>query len=312
MDLTLSETADFLKNRDHYLILTHTRPDGDTLGSAAALCSALQRLGKQAHLYWNPGVTRKYFPFVGDYMGEDSYQTVVSVDVAGENLFPDGFKGQVDLAIDHHPSNSRFAGLTLLDSEKASCGEIILALIGILLGGPTQEEADLLYIAVSTDTGCFRYANTSGDTFRAAAALLDAGANASGLTKLFFRTCSPARLTLEGLIFSSMRVIDGGVINIAFITNEMLRQSGATEDDMDDIAALAGRTEGNEVAVTVRETKDGNSKISMRSGEKVNVSAICARFGGGGHAMAAGCTMDCPPEEAADQLLPILQEALRS
>ncbi len=79
---------------------------------------------------------------------------------------------------------------------------------------------------------------------------------------------------------------------------------------MDDVAALAGRTEGNEAAATIREQRDGKSHISLRTGERVNASQICDQFGGGGHAMAAGCDMDCPPDEAADRLLPLLREAL--
>ncbi len=310
MEIRPDEAAEYLRSHDDYLILTHTRPDGDTLGSAAALCSALRRLGKKAYLYRNRGVTKRFMPYVGPWMEDGSEGTVISVDIAGENLFPDGFKGEVELAIDHHPSNSRFAARTLLEPERAACGEIVLDLIKRLAGGVNKAEADLLYIALSTDTGCFRYANTGADTFRAAAELMDAGADAAAISLIFFRTSSRARLKLEGMVFSSLRTYEDGKVSFAIITRSMMDEAGATENDADDLPSLASRLEGSEVSVTVRETADGKSKVSLRSGDRVNSSQICAHFGGGGHARAAGCTIDCPPDRSAGMLLPLIREAL--
>ncbi|MGM9521229.1 MAG: bifunctional oligoribonuclease/PAP phosphatase NrnA [Oscillospiraceae bacterium] len=310
--ITLNETADILRAHDSFLLLTHIRPDGDTIGSAAALASALRRLGKTACLYNNTGITEKFIPFSSPFTAPDGYKHsfVVSVDIADTGLFPAGWKDSVDLAIDHHPSNSGFASKTCLMPDRAACGEIVLELIKLLNGAPSQEEADLLYIAVSTDTGCFQYANTNADTFRAVTELLEAGADNPALNKRFFRTFSKARLTLEGYIYSSMRSYMDNRINIAVVTRDMISRAGATEDDMDDLASLAGRVAGNEVSVTIKETADGHSKVSLRSGAKVNSSKICAKFGGGGHAMAAGCEIPCPPDKAEAELLPLIIEAL--
>lgn len=308
--MTAQECSQLLLSKNNILIITHTNPDGDTLCSAAALCSALRRAGKRANLFRNPAVTTKYMPHVEKYFAPKSFRSkyIVSVDVATEKMFAEGFDGAIDLCIDHHPTNSHYAKKELVCPDKAACGEIVLAVIKELCGGITQEEADLLYIAVTTDTGCFQYLNTNAATFRAAAELLEYGADTGMVNVKFFRKASRARLKLEGMIYSTMGFYRDGKISVAIITKEMLRQAGAGEEDCDDLAGLAGRAEGASVNITIRERDNGSSKVSVRTGRDVSSSDICAVFGGGGHAMAAGCTIDCPPEKARDMLLAVIDE----
>lgn len=302
--------TEFLKKEDKYLILSHKNPDGDTMGSCAALCSALRRIGKTAYLYPNPDVIMKLRPYVEHFYAHDGFlpSCVISVDVATEGLFAAGFEGKVELCIDHHPTNSRYAKKLLLKAEKASCGEIVLELVKTLCGDITKEEADLLYIAVSTDTGCFMYANTRPDTHRAAAKLMECGADCMTLNQIFFRKKSAARLRLEGMVLSTMNFYRDGRIAVVKITQDMLKKAGATEDDLDDIAGLAGMAEKSIVNITIREKADGSSKVSLRSGKEVNSSKICAVFGGGGHDMAAGCTISSGPEKAEKMLLEVINE----
>ena len=308
--MTAQECSQLLLSKNNILIITHTNPDGDTLCSAAALCSALRRAGKRANLFRNPAVTTTYMPHVEKYFAPKSFKSkyIVSVDVATEKMFAEGFDGAIDLCIDHHPTNSHYAKKELVCPDKAACGEIVLAVIKEMCGGITQEEADLLYIAVTTDTGCFQYLNTNAATFRAAAELLEYGADTGMVNVKFFRKASRARLKLEGMIYSTMGFYRDGKISVAIITNEMLRQAGAGEEDCDDLAGLAGRAEGASVNITIRERDNGSSKVSVRTGRDVSSSDICAVFGGGGHAMAAGCTIDCPPEKARDMLLAVIDE----
>lgn len=308
--MTAQECSQLLLSKNNILIITHTNPDGDTLCSAAALCSALRRAGKRANLCRNPAVTTKYMPHVEKYFAPKSFKSkyIVSVDVATEKMFAEGFDGAIDLCIDHHPTNSHYAKKELVCPDKAACGEIVLAVIKEMCGGITQEEADLLYIAVTTDTGCFQYLNTNAATFRAAAELLEYGADTGMVNVKFFRKASRARLKLEGMIYSTMGFYRDGKISVAIITKEMLRQAGAGEEDCDDLAGLAGRAEGASVNITIRERDNGSSKVSVRTGRDVSSSDICAVFGGGGHAMAAGCTIDCPPEKARDMLLAVIDE----
>ena len=172
------ECVSLLMGQDNILVLSHIRPDGDTLGSGAALCSALRRAGKTAYIYENPEITDRYLPYVRPWFAPSGFvpDYTVAVDIAEPGLFPLGYAGTVRLCIDHHPSNARYAADLLLRDRKSACGEIVLELIKLLHGAPDRAEATLLYIAISTDTGCFQYSNTNSDTLRAAAETLDAGA----------------------------------------------------------------------------------------------------------------------------------------
>lgn len=305
-----NEFAKALLGRDRFLILTHKNPDGDTVGSACALCSALRRKGKTAWLYPNPQIEKKLVSYAEPLFAPEGYEPgcIVSVDIATEGLFPLGFEGAVELCVDHHPTNSHFAKNELIKPERSACGEIVLDLIKTLCGKPNKAEATLLYIALTTDTGCFQYSNVNARSFSAASELLRYGADNRMVSLVFFRKVSAARLKLEGLIYSSMEYYRDGKLTVATVTNEMLKKAGATEDDCSDLAGLPGRGENSVVSVTIKETEDGKSKISVRSNPEVSSSAICAVFGGGGHDMAAGCTISSPPDKAKEMLLAVIDE----
>ena len=305
-----SETAKLFLAKDNFLLLTHKNPDGDTLGSAAALCSALRRAGKTAYLFPNAEMTEKYREFAEPFHAPRGFipSFTVAVDIAAEGLLPPLFSGKVDFCIDHHPSNTHYTANSLIAPSKASCGEVVLQLIKALNGDVSAEEANLLYVAVSTDCGCFVYSNTNADTLRAAAELLDLGADNSRLNIKLFRKVSAARMKIEGLIYSGMEFYRDGKISLATITQQMLRDTGATEEDLDDISGLAGRAESALLCITVREQPNGECRISLRSSPEVDCCEICAVFGGGGHAMAAGCTIQSPPEKAKRMLLDVIDE----
>ena len=169
--LTVQETAARLRDFDNVLILTHVRPDGDTVGCAAALCAALRTLGKTAYLLPNPGLTDTTAPVAAPYLAPEGFtpDKVVSTDIATVGLFPDNalpWKDRVDLAMDHHPSFEYFAKENIVRPEAAACGELVYDILREL-GPITPEIALPLYVAVSTDTGCFQYANTTAEIGRA-------------------------------------------------------------------------------------------------------------------------------------------------
>ena len=313
-EVSVKGAANLLSLNNNFIILTHKRPDGDTLGCGAALCSALRRAGKRAYLLRNGGATEKFVPFIERFYTRRGFQItneyVVTVDVASSNMLGDRLQLNVDLAIDHHESNSRFANNLLLDASASACGEIILKVIKELCGSVTKEEADLLYIALSTDTGCFQYGNTNAASFRAAAELCELNADVAKLNQLFFRTFSRGRIALEGAIMSSLRSYADGRITMAVITHKMVEEAGASDDDMEDLASLPGKVAGTLVSVMVKENDRGFSKLSLRSTGEVNVSEICAKFGGGGHAMASGCELDLVPDEAAEVIRAAIEEKL--
>ncbi|MDR2531018.1 MAG: DHH family phosphoesterase [Oscillospiraceae bacterium] len=297
--LTLNETADFLRERDGFLILTHRAPDGDTLGSAAALCNALRELGKSADLLVNAQTTAMYLADVEQYFSNANPDacTLIAVDSANASLlqyeYGDVMKhAPVALAIDHHPSHAEFADRTLLDPVKSSCGEIVLELIHALNAPLSCESAKLLYIAVSTDTGCFRYKNTTESTLLAAAELIRAGAPNGALNHRLFMVKRMSRLRLEAMMLATLELYIGGELAVATITRGMMRESGADVYDLEDVATVAGSPEGVEMSVTLREQQDGGTKVSVRTVNFGNANALCAYLGGGGHGMAAGATVE--------------------
>ena len=294
--MTYTEAAELLRRQDNILILTHRRPDGDTIGCAVGLCAALRELGKTAWLLPNADATALFTPYLEGYLAPDGFSPafVVSVDIAGRGLFPENarcwLEKGVDLAVDHHGSNEGFGKENCVDPGRAACGELIYDIIR--QWGPVSPAAALpLYLAVSTDTGCFVYSNTTPDTHRVAAALMDTGIDYRSVNKRHFRTKSFKRLRLESMITEGMDLFDNGTIAIAAVTLDMMKALDAHEEDAEDIAAFAGQIEGVETAVTIRELRPGECKLSVRTSAGLNASAVCALLGGGGHAAAAGCSV---------------------
>ena len=272
--MTTAEAARLLLGWDELLLLTHVRPDGDTVGSAAALCQALRDRGKTAYLLPNPELTATYAPYAAPYAA------------------PEGFvpRHVVSVAIDHHPSQEFFARETCLEAESAACGEIVYNII-TLMTPLTPEIALPLYVAVSTDTGCFVYSNTTARTHRIAAALMDCGIDVAPVNKALFRTKSRTRLAMEAWMAEWAEYYDHDRVVVMQIPLSLCLDYKATEADVEELSSLAALVEGADCGVTLRELKDGRVKISLRTGPRVNATEVCALLGGGGHAAAAGATL---------------------
>ena len=233
------------------------------------------------------------------------------MDIAARGLFTKSgqpwLERGIDLAIDHHPSQEFFAKETCLDAGRAACGEIIYDILNEL-GQVNGETAVPLYVAVSTDTGCFQYSNTTADTHRVAAALMDTGIDVFPLNKRHFRTKTWARLQVERLIVERMHRYEDGKVAVAPVSLALMDEAGATEEDMEDIAAFLGQIEGVETSVTIRELEDGACKLSVRTSGGLNATRVCALLGGGGHAAAAGCTVDGTLEQAESAILDAIRQ----
>ena len=313
--LTSAQTADWLRERDDFLILTHRRPDGDTLGSAAALCSGLRAVGKRAYLLENPETTERYLEYVHDYLAPAEFtpRTVISADTADTEILQKNagsYAARVDLSIDHHASYTGYAAYSLLDASRASCGEVVYEVLMALSGAISAAATTPLYVALSTDTGCFCYANVTADTLTVAGDLIRAGAKHREVNKKLFRTKSRGRVALDGALLSGLRFSHGDQVAVAVLTLGLMARTGVTEDDLDDIANIPGSVEGVRVGIVVRELDKGSCKVSVRTMPGVDANEICQKFGGGGHPMAAGCTVDVGPEETAAALVKAAGEAL--
>ena len=305
--LTRSETADFLQENDNFCILTHKRPDGDTIGSSAALCRILRSLGKTAHILVNKEVTPKYAwlheGLTKETAGEND--TIVTVDVASPNMLPpeyEQFLGRVQLRIDHHGSATSFTDCELVDPKAGACAEIIYDLMLALEAEMDEGIADALYVATSTDTGCFRFANTTEHTFLTAAACAKGGARVFQLNQVLFETNSLARLKIQSWIVENMKIFGEGKLAVVAIPKTVEDAIGVTEDDMDNITSFPRTIEGICMAATLRQTKDGRTKISVRAVPGWDATVIAGKFGGGGHKGAAGASTDMPIMEAAAQI----------
>ena len=313
--MTTAEAAARLAAMDQVLILTHVRPDGDTIGSAAALCCGLRALGKTAYLLPNPELTATYAPYAAPYLAEADFVPayVVSVDIAALSLLPENarpYQDRIALAIDHHPSQEFFARETCLEADSAACGEIVYDILRQLTP-LTPEMALPLYVAISTDTGCFVYSNTTPDTHRIAAALMATGFDAPWVNKRHFRTKSYKRLQVESRLVREMELEQEGTLVFAYVTLALIDDLAATEEDLEDISSFIGQLEGVSNAVTIRQLAPEECKISLRTdGKTLNASAVCAHFGGGGHPAAAGCTIQGSLEEVRDQIVRAIEDVL--
>ena len=296
MKMDIQKTAEYLKEHDNYLILNHRRPDGDAHGSAAGLCRGLRAAGKTAYILQNPDTTEKYVKYVKEMWAPEGFvpDTVVTVDTAScQMLQTNGmvYENKIDLSVDHHPSNTGYAENDCIDSTCAACGEIVYDLLTELNGSVDVATAEVLYIAVSTDTGCFAFANTTANTFRVAWKLGEAGLAYRELNREMFRTKTRNRFVLESQVMSGIEFYYGGRVAITTITAKMMSETGCTENDMDDIAAIPGSVEGVECGITMRELSDERDcKISVRTSPRVDANALCRGLGGGGHMMAAGAS----------------------
>lgn len=314
MIIDLIAAVEFLKNNDDFLILTHAHPDGDTLGCGLALCEALTSLGKKAVVRCGDSVPSKY-GYMGSVCTDDvESENIIAVDVADAKLlgkaFEERFGGRVKLCIDHHGSNRLYADMTLLDPSAAAACEIILDVIYALGAEVTKSIANCIFTGLSTDTGCFRYSNVTPRTFRMAADMIEKGAEHSRINTIMFETKTKTYVALERLALESMTMYLDGRCAFITITQDMFRESGSDESEVDAIAAIPRQIEGVQVGVTMREKTDGTFKVSMRSHEGVDVSAICAMMGGGGHPRAAGCTVDGDAETARELVISCITEYL--
>ncbi len=311
--LTRNETARFLLERDNFTILSHRRPDGDTIGSSAALCLGLRQLGKRAHVLFNDEVSCRFQWLHKDLTKEsvEEGDCVVSVDVASPGMLPKDFEhllGSIALRIDHHGSATSFTDAELVEAGSASCAELVWDVLEEMGVQMDKAIAEAVYVGVSTDTGCFRYANTTGHTFATAALCAQAGARVYELNQELFETNTLGRLRMQAWIVDNMKLLRGGEMAIIAIPKEVENRIGVTEDDMDNISSFPRTVAGVKMAATLRQTDEGGTKMSVRAVPGCDATAVTVKFGGGGHKGAAGASFKLPLAEAAKAVEAVMLE----
>jgi phosphoesterase RecJ-like protein len=309
--LNRAEAAGFLLVNDNFCILTHRRPDGDTVGSAAALCLGLRKLGKQAWVLKNEEISDRFGWLVEGLTKEavEEHDIVVSVDVASPGMLPKSFAPLAEtcrLRIDHHGSATSFTPEELVDADSASCAELVCDVLAILGVEMDKNIAEAVYVGMSTDTGCFRFANTTAHSFTVAAVCAKAGADIYGLNQQLFETNSLPKLRMHAWMIENMKLLDDGKLAIVAIPRAVEELLRVTDDDMDNISSYPRTVAGVRMAATLRQTKDGETKISVRAIPGYDAAAVCAHFGGGGHKGAAGATVNMPLHDAASAVAQIM------
>jgi len=303
--MTIEEAAAFLRTVDDVGVLTHRNPDGDCLGSASALCKVLRALNKRAVMLCSDPVGTNFSRFLAEPNGDFLIKTYVSVDVAAPDLLgsyrPLADEGKIALCIDHHPSNTGYAERTVVEPKAAATAELIFRLTEALSVPINKSIATALYIGIITDTGCFQFSNTTPETHRIAARLMEAGAPAEQLSRVFFGTKTRGRLALEAAALSKLCYFQNGRVAVMTVTEQMRQAAAVSDSELDGLSALPRQIEGVEIGILLRE-KQGEWRVSVRTNETADASAVCAAFGGGGHIRAAGCTVKGEYESVLKQL----------
>lgn len=312
--ITLESAAKTLLSKDKILILTHRSPDGDTIGSGYALAMALRKLGKNVKVDCTDPFPEKYSYFT-DKLEKLEFDEafVVSVDIADTKLLGEklsNYADKIDLCIDHHGSNTKFAKEYYVEASAAAAAQVIAKLIRLMNVEFDKDIANAIYTGITTDTGCFRYTNVTAETHRIAADMIDCGAESGMINRLMFETKSRSRLEIERRVMDSMQFYLDGKCAIAYATIDMMKESGAVDSDMEGVASLPRQIEGVMAGITLREKNNGKFKVSVRTTDELDASAICANFGGGGHKAAAGCMITGTLNEAIEQIVAVVRQAL--
>lgn len=314
--LTLDQVCDRILAARRPIILSHARPDGDTVGTAAALCHLFALLGRPAA--WqcaDPLPRRLAFLFDGLSLAtpeQNAGGTVIAVDVASPaQLGSLAGVHTVSLMIDHHEIGEAFAPSYIVPTA-AAAGEILYTIAARMVERgdiPTLPPAlaGTIYAAISSDTGCFKYANVTPKTHQVAAALLSLGIAADKINHLLYDNRSAGQLAAEKIALSHLTTRHGG--RIAAVCLSLADRAGLAEEDFETAVDIARSMAGVEIAVAIRELEGGQCKVSLRATE-ADVAAVAQSFGGGGHLRAAGCTVRGEPEDALSVLLPSLIAAL--
>jgi phosphoesterase RecJ-like protein len=314
----LSQIISELWQSNTILISVHKSPDGDALGSQLALMHALEKLGKTVTVHNLDPVPEIYRYLPGSariktgrlVAGKYDAFVVLDSEPSRTGLFDGKYPADRLINIDHHITNPLMWELVWLDPEAAATGEMVYKLITGLRVTIDRDIALCLYTAIFTDTGSFRYTNTTPSSMRIAAELIEAGANPWFVTENVYESYAYRRLKLLGSVLTGMERSEDGRIAWVVVTNELYRQTGATAEDTDNFINFVRSVKGVEVAVLFRQTAESQYKISMRSKGRVDLSGLARSLGGGGHKNAAGSVLDGTLEEVRTRVISEIEKVI--
>lgn len=303
---SLREIATELKKDEPILITCHIMPDGDSIGSLLGLGLPMLSSGYNVTMFSADDVPERYNflegtdKIVTGQLPKQSFAKVIALDCSDHlRLKPiwEQIKNTFIINIDHHPTNSSFGNLNHVDAKAAATGEIVYTLLGEMRLEPDISVASALYVAISTDTGSFKFENTTARTHQVTAQLLAAGVNPKDITPKVFDLRPRRAVFILREALTSLKFSQDGKIAWMTLTDKEMKKAGARDEDLDGIVNFAKNIEDVEVGLLFREKTDGTVKVGFRS-HQVDVGSIAKTLGGGGHARAAGCSLESSLENA--------------
>ena len=307
--------VEVLRQGERFLVCSHARPDGDAVGSMLAMGMLLEQMGKRAEI-----VTADHIPLIYRNLPgagairttmrvQGRFDAVILLECDGvERARLLGLESFFLINIDHHVSGRPYGNLNWIDCGAASVGELVYRLVRAAGAELTPEMATCLYTTVLTDTGGFTYGATSADTFELARELVAAGADPIAIAQEVCFSTPASKILLLGAALANLK--REGLLAWLWITHQDVVRTRAAEEDCEGIVNFALCISGVEAAVFLRELPDRRVRLSLRSKGKINVAAIAEQLGGGGHATAAGCTLEGPLPQATDGILALLRDQL--
>ena len=307
---TLDNILEEINKAESIVILTHENPDGDAIGTGLALYNSLKQMGKKPDI-----IIPEYPRIFGFLPGSDEikkesniekYDLAISVDCATIKML-NGFasyfeNAKVKISIDHHSTNTMFGDLNYVSPDAPACAQILLVVLEYFKVEITKDIGTCIVTGIITDTGGFKYSGVTSETFEFVAWLLNKGINISRIYRKVLQTKTRANFELNKIATNRLEFFEDGKVAFTYITKEDEGKVGAESGDHEGIVETGRDVEGVEVSIFIRQTDKG-CKVSMRSNEYVNVSDVCLLLGGGGHAHAAGATMQCTIEQAKEKIL---------
>jgi phosphoesterase RecJ-like protein len=314
------EIIQVIENHNSFVISTHISPDGDALGAQLGLYSFLKDLGKQVWAVNTDPVPAVYtfLPFSDVILSRppsDPFEILIIVDAGsfvriGDDLSKVLLPEKAIINIDHHLTNDRFGNYNWIDADACAVSELIYKLIkryGMSIG---QKRAICLYTGIMTDTGGFRFSNTTTVAHRIAAELIAEGISVDRISRFVYESLPSSRIKLLGLALSTLQVSLDGKIAWIRVTQNMYERTGTTQEDTENFIDYVKSIDTVEIALFFVELKNGKTKVSFRSKNEFDVSKVASNLGGGGHQRAAGCTIKASVDETEKIVVANVQREL--
>jgi bifunctional oligoribonuclease and PAP phosphatase NrnA len=316
----LSQIRDAVLSRSTFLVTSHARPDGDSIGSQVAFAAALRALGKQVRLVNRDAPPPPYLALPGvdgievtervDAARADALVVMECGDLARPGIA--GLEGRFIINIDHHVGNTMYGAINWFDESAAACGEMVADVIDTLGVPWSREIATSLYLAILTDTGSFRYGNITARTFAACRRAVDAGVDAAAVARRVYDNNGIGKLRLIGALLGGMQLVADGRAAILTMDDRLVQATGAEPHDTDGLINMPLMAAAIEAVALVRHEADQDQvRVSLRSKGPLNVRAIAAAFGGGGHVNASGFTVQGDPVRVQEQVILALEQGIK-